>query len=385
MTTIARRFLWFGRLLWAQCTQRQCSRRCCCGTSHFLRLASLFLNDEAILRAARTLHLVEIGPPTICVQPARDRSCCCCCWPNFNCDVIEPKRNEITQFGGFVFIAYLVVHELKGKGRFANTTTAHHDDFVDHGLSCFGRFGSHFLLLRLDGRSLVRPPRRRRWGRHRLFVKQETLKLCPTTSERAPGPAAAAGATVGRCGGGRGPVDFALGRTTRIAGRRRRRWPGKGKDLGMIRIFGFLPTFLESLGNWKTKRIRPFRHWLSDRIPILSHFDAHFLFFLLKINFTTFSSHETTKATTNKTKKPPNVYGAVSTDRLTKSWPYSLSFSSQKKQNKKLVFPSLSLSTEKTPPPSSSCFELSLHARSGLQRLSHIAARLCSLWHSPVG
>jgi hypothetical protein len=73
MTTIARRFLWFGRLLWAQCTQRQCSRRCCCGTSHFLRLASLFLNDEAILRAARTLHLVEIGPPTICVQPAREK------------------------------------------------------------------------------------------------------------------------------------------------------------------------------------------------------------------------------------------------------------------------------------------------------------------------
>jgi hypothetical protein len=49
----------------------------------------------------------------------------------------------------------------------------------------------------------------------------------------------------------------------------------------VIGIFGFLPTFLDGLGNWKTDRIRPFRHRLPDRIPVLSHFDAHFFFFLI--------------------------------------------------------------------------------------------------------
>lgn len=235
--------------------------------------------------------------------------------------------------------SYLVVHKLEGKGRFANTTAAHHDDFVDHGLSCFGRFGSHFallLLLRLgDGGSLDRPPGRWRWGWHRLLVKQQTLKLSPATPERTPGPAA------GRwCGGG--PVVFAPGRAAAIAGRRRRRWrPSKGKDLGMIGIFGFLPTFLDGLGNWKTDRIRPFGHRLPDRIPVFSHLDAHFFF-----DFT--NSHETTKQQQQTTTHSPNAYGTVSTDWLTKSWPYSLRFSSQK-------FSTLNKSSS----PSSSCFELS--------------------------
>jgi hypothetical protein len=125
--------------------------------------------------------------------------------------------------------------------------------------------------------------------------------------------------------------------------RRRRRWrPGKGKDLGVIGIFGFLPTFLDGLGNWKTDRIRPFRHRLPDRIPVLSHFDAHFFFFY----FT--NSHETTKQQQQTTTHSPNAYGTVSTDWLTKSWPYSLRFSSQK-------FSTLNKSSS----PSSSCFELS--------------------------
>lgn len=150
---------------------------------------------------------------------------------------------------------YLIVHELESEGGFAHTATAHHDHFVNDGLGrlgCLGRHGCWMVAMM-------------RWCRRMmilcLFYKSETLEPDPGALD----PGRTGRAVLGRCGsrrcGGHVGWGLAVGRG-----------PGEGEDLA-VRILGLTSPLL----NGQAHVTRPLGHALSDGLPILSHFDTHFL------------------------------------------------------------------------------------------------------------
>lgn len=160
---------------------------------------------------------------------------------------------------------HLVVHELQSESRFADTTTADHDDFMDNGLSGFGRFGCHFLwLLVFDSRW---------WVARSLLFKYQSLEPTPTAMECAPPVVTVAHGRAGRS------ADWLLAAAAgRLVGGGRVGWPSKSEDLGLV---GILSAFLDGLNNWNANRVRPLGHWLADRLPIFPNFDSHFYRFVI--------------------------------------------------------------------------------------------------------